>query len=151
MALQIINAPGSDARETADRIREAIAEAIPGAKIDVTCHPAPLQGVDQVFTGGVAGGPRSEGTTAEAGAGGVECGGTVAGREQGVGHAHAEGVVAVERPGQGGGSVALGQLGEVGRHLEGCGATVAVAVVGHAGVVEQHHGGERSDVVGDLR
>lgn len=40
MALQIINAPGSDARETADRIREAIAEAIPGAKIDVTCSSA---------------------------------------------------------------------------------------------------------------
>ena len=37
MALQIINAPGSDARETADRIQNAIALAIPGAEIDVTC------------------------------------------------------------------------------------------------------------------
>ena len=40
MALQIINAPGSDSRETATRIREAIAAAIPGAEIEVTSSSA---------------------------------------------------------------------------------------------------------------
>ena len=40
MALQIINAPGSDSRETATRIHEAIANAIPGAEIEVTSSSA---------------------------------------------------------------------------------------------------------------
>lgn len=40
MALQIINAPGSDSRETAARIHEAIANAIPGAEIEVTSSSA---------------------------------------------------------------------------------------------------------------
>ena len=40
MALQIINAPGSDSRETATRIHEAIAKAIPGAEIEVTSSSA---------------------------------------------------------------------------------------------------------------
>ena len=35
MALQILNAPGSDSRETARQIREAVAEAIPGSEIEV--------------------------------------------------------------------------------------------------------------------
>ena len=35
MALQILNAPGSDSRETADQMRERIAKAIPGAAIEI--------------------------------------------------------------------------------------------------------------------
>ncbi len=35
MALQILNAPGSDAGEIVERIREQIAEAIPGAAIEI--------------------------------------------------------------------------------------------------------------------
>ena len=35
MALQILNAPGSDAREIADQMREQIAKAIPGALIEI--------------------------------------------------------------------------------------------------------------------
>ena len=35
MALQILNAPGSDARETADQMKERIAKAIPGAAIEI--------------------------------------------------------------------------------------------------------------------
>ena len=35
MAIQILNAPGSDARDVARQIHEAIAAAIPGAEIDV--------------------------------------------------------------------------------------------------------------------
>ena len=35
MALQILNAPGSDAREIADQMRERIAKAIPGALIEI--------------------------------------------------------------------------------------------------------------------
>lgn len=35
MALQILNAPGSDAREIADQMRERIATSIPGAKIEI--------------------------------------------------------------------------------------------------------------------
>ena len=35
MALQILNAPGSNAREIAGQLRDKIAEAIPGATIEV--------------------------------------------------------------------------------------------------------------------
>jgi acid stress-induced BolA-like protein IbaG/YrbA len=35
MALQILNAPGSDARETVAKMRERIARAIPGASIEI--------------------------------------------------------------------------------------------------------------------
>ena len=35
MALQILNAPGSDARETVDRMRDKIAGAIPGSTIEI--------------------------------------------------------------------------------------------------------------------
>ena len=35
MALQILNAPGSDARQTADQMRERIAQAIPGATVAI--------------------------------------------------------------------------------------------------------------------
>ena len=35
MALQILNAPGSDARETADQLQERIAKAIPDAVIEI--------------------------------------------------------------------------------------------------------------------
>ena len=35
MALQILNAPGSDARGTADQMRERIAQAIPDAVIEI--------------------------------------------------------------------------------------------------------------------
>ena len=35
MALQILNAPGSDAREIADQMRERIAKSIPGALIEI--------------------------------------------------------------------------------------------------------------------
>ena len=35
MALQILNAPGSDARVTADQMRERIAQAIPDAVVEI--------------------------------------------------------------------------------------------------------------------
>jgi acid stress-induced BolA-like protein IbaG/YrbA len=35
MALQILNAPGPDPRETADQMQERIAKTIPGAAIEV--------------------------------------------------------------------------------------------------------------------
>lgn len=54
MALQIINAPGSDTRETAERIRDAIASAIPGAEIEVHSSSAghfEIRVVSNVFEG----------------------------------------------------------------------------------------------------